>query len=47
VSEQVADLYEPKKEKVRKNITPAEKYEHFLQKTVIREKMVKVSYFQE
>jgi len=43
----VEDLDEPKKKKVRKNMTPAEKYEHFLQKTVVQGKMVKVSYFQE
>jgi len=28
-------------------MTPTEKYEHFLQKFVVRGKMVKVSYFQE
>jgi len=47
VSKLVEDLDEPKKKKVRKNMTPAEKYEHFLQKSVVRGKMVKVLYFQE
>ena len=43
----VEEIDEPKKNKVRKNITPTEKYEHFLEKTVVWGKMVKVSYFQE
>jgi len=44
VFEQGADLDEAK---IRKKMTPAEKHEHFLHKTVIRSKMVKVSYHQE
>jgi len=47
VSELVEEIDEPKKKKVSKNMTPVEKYEHFLQKTVVRGKMVKVAYFQE
>ena len=42
--EQGADLDEAK---IRKKMTPAEKHEHFLHKTVIWGKMVKVSYSQE
>jgi len=40
VSEQVTGLDEPKKKKVRKNMTPAKKYEHFLQKIMVQGKMV-------
>ena len=46
MSELVADE-ELKKTKVRKNMIAAEKYEHFIQETVVRGTMVKVSYFQE
>jgi len=47
VSELVAELDELKKKKVRRNMTFVETYEHFLQKTVVRGKMAKVSYSQE
>jgi len=47
VSELVEESDEPKEKKVRKNMTLAERYEHFLQKSVVRGKMVNVSYFQE
>jgi len=43
VSELVVELDEPKKKKVRKNMTLGEKYENFLQKTIVRGKMVKNS----
>ena len=36
-----------KKNKKPKKRTPAEKYEHFLKKTVVQNQMVKVSYSQE
>jgi len=39
VSELVEDLDEPKKKKERKNMTLAEKFEYFLQKTIVRGKM--------
>jgi len=47
VSELVEESDESKKKKVRKNMILAERYEHLLQKSVVREKVVKVSYFQE
>ena len=47
VFELVEESNEPKKKKVRKNITLADRYEVFLQKSVVRGKVVKVSYFQE
>jgi len=47
VSELVDESDEPKKNKVRKNMTLAERYKHFLQKFVVQGKVVKVSYFQE
>ena len=45
MSKLVEEIDEPKKKKVKKNMTLVEKYEHFLQNTVVRGKMVKVSYF--
>jgi len=45
VSKLVEEIDELKKKKVRKNMTPAEKYEHFLQKIIVRGKMGKVAYF--
>ena len=47
MSELVEESDEPKKKKVRKNMTLAERYEHFFQKSVVRGKVVKVSFFQE
>jgi len=47
VSELVEESDEPKKKKVGKNMTLGERYGHFLQKSVVREKVVKVPYFQE
>jgi len=47
VSELVEESDELKKKKVWKKMTLAERYEHFLQKFVVRGKVVKVSYFQE
>ena len=47
VSELVEESDEPKKKKVRKNMTLVERYENFLQKFVVQGKVVKVSYFQE
>ena len=47
VSELVEEPDEPKKKKVRKNMTLVERYENFLYKSVVRGKVVKVSYLQE
>jgi len=47
VSLLVEELNEPKGKKIRKNTTLGEKYEHFLQKSAVWGKVVKVSYFQE
>ena len=47
VSELVEEYDEPMKKKGRKNMTLAERYEHFLQKSVVWGKAVKVSYVQE
>ena len=47
MSELVEESDEPKKKKVGKNMTLGERYVHFLQKSVVREKVVKISYFQE
>ena len=47
MSKLVEESNEPKKKKIRKNMTLAERYVHFLQKSVVREKVVEVSYFQE
>ena len=47
MSELVINPDEPKKKKVRKNMTPVNKYEHFLQKILVQCKMIKVSYFQD
>ena len=46
VSEEV-DYEEPKKKKVKKAMTPDAKYAHFLQKSVVRGKIVKINYFRE
>jgi len=45
--EQVEDVEALKKKRMRKNMSSAEKYEHFLRKSVVRGKVVKASYFQE
>jgi len=45
MSKLVEESNEPKKTKIRKNMTLAERYEYFLQKSMIRGKVVKVSYF--
>jgi len=47
VSKLVEESNEPKKKKIRKNMTLAERYEHFLQRSMVRGKVVKVPYFQE
>ena len=47
MSELVEESDEPKKNKVRKNMTLAETYDDFLQKSVVQGKVVKVSYFKE
>jgi len=47
VFELVEDVETPKKKRMRKNMSFAEKYEHFLQKSVVRGKVLKISYFQE
>jgi len=47
VAELVKEFDEPKKKKIRKNMTLADRREHFLQKSVVRSKVVKVSYFHE
>jgi len=47
VSKLVEDVEASKKKRMRKNMSFAEKYEHFLQKSAVRDKVVKVSYFQE
>ena len=47
VSELVEESDEPKKKKLKKNMTLVERYENFLHKFVVRGKLVKVSYFQE
>jgi len=43
--EQVEDVEVPKKMRMKKTMSPAEKYEHFLQKSVVQGKIVKVPYF--
>ena len=43
----IEDVAAPKKKRMRKNMSSTEKYEHFLQKSVVQGKVVKVSYFQE
>ena len=45
--EQFEEVEEPKKKKFKKAMTPVEKYAHFLQKSVVSGKMVKVDYFKE
>jgi len=45
VSKWVEESNEPKKKKIRKNMELAERYEHFLQKSMVRGKVVKVSCF--
>jgi len=47
VPEQFEEVEEPKEKKFKKFMTPAEKYAHFLQKSVVRGKVVKVDYFKE
>jgi len=47
VSKLVEESDEPKRKKIRKNMALGERYEHFLQKSVVRGKVVKISYFQE
>jgi len=47
VSELVEESDEPKRKKIRKNMTLGERYEHFLQKSIVRGKVVRVSYFSE
>ena len=47
MSELVGESDEPKKKKVRKNMTLAERYEHFLLKSVVWGEVVKVSWLQE
>jgi len=39
------DSEEPKKKKDKKVMTPDAKYAHFLQKRVVRGKIVKIDYF--
>ena len=45
--EQFEEAKEPKKNKLKKAMTPTEKYAHFLHKSVVRGKVVKVDYFKE
>jgi len=45
--EQVEDVEAPKKKRMKKTMSSTEKYEHFLQKSVVWGKIVKVPYFQE
>ena len=45
MSKLVEESNEPKKKKIRKNMTLAERYEHLLQKSVVWAKVIKVSYF--
>jgi len=47
VPEEFEEVEEPKKKKLKKAMTPAEKYAHFLQKSAVRGKAVKVAYFNE
>jgi len=47
VPEEFEEVVEPKKKKRKKAMTPAKKYAHFLQKSVVRGKVVKVEYFKE
>jgi len=47
VPEQLEEVEEPKKKKLKKAMTPAEKCAHFLQKSAVRGKVVKVAYFRE
>ena len=39
------DSKEPKKKKAKKAMTPDAKYAHFLQKSVVRGKIMKIDYF--
>ena len=41
MSEQFEEVKEPKKKTLKKARTPAEKYAHFLQKSVVRHKIVR------
>jgi len=41
------EVEEPRKKKLKKAMTPIEKYANFLQKSVVRGKVVKVDYFKE
>jgi len=43
----VEECSEPRRKKAKKSMTLPERYQHFRQKSVVREKVVKVAYFQE
>jgi len=47
VPKQFEEVEKPKKKKLKKAMTPAKKYAHFLQKSAVRGKVVKVDYFKE
>jgi len=47
VPDEFKEVNEPKKKKLKKAISPAKKYAHFLEKSVVRGKVIKVEYFKE
>ena len=47
VPKQCEETEEPKKKKPKKAMNPDAKYAHFLQKSVVKGKVVKIDYFKE